>query len=212
MFGNVYTWQGGLTLELTSSGTVQSMQEQTRRTPKKGESWLETRARKRTIVQKLQVSQMYNQKPLYAGSSYNIEGGLHMSCHYQPLIVPSQHFSIYSDSSVPSGRYAWLTKQVRRLDVFLRHYSWYSLGESEILDYTFPSRQINNPSDLNCLIYATFWAILLHNEWTVFLKVWLFDSKFVQNLESLLNFIVSKEPLKLKSQKKKKNEGYVKNT
>ena len=36
MFGNVYTWQGGLTLELTSSGTVQSMQEQTRRTPKKG--------------------------------------------------------------------------------------------------------------------------------------------------------------------------------
>ena len=100
-----------------------------------------------------------------------LRGGLHMSCHYQPLIVPSQHFSIYSDSSVPSGRYAWLTKQVRRLDVFLRHYSWYSLGESEILDYTFPSRQINNPSDLNCLIYATFWAILLHNEWTVFLKV-----------------------------------------
>ena len=72
---------------------------------------METRARKRTIVQKLQVSQMYNQKPLYAGSSYNIEGGLHMSCHYQPLIVPSQHFSIYSDSSVPSGRYAWMVNK-----------------------------------------------------------------------------------------------------
>ena len=48
-----------------------------------------------------------------------------MSCHYQPLIVPSQHFSIYSDSSVPSGRYAWLTKQVRQLDVFLSHYLWF---------------------------------------------------------------------------------------
>ena len=39
-----------------------------------------------------------------------------MSCHYQPLIVPSQHFPIYIDFLVPSSRYAWLTKQAQ-LDV-----------------------------------------------------------------------------------------------
>ena len=114
VFGNVYTWQGGLTLELTSSGTVQSMQEQTRRTPKKGNHDWRLEPEKEPLSRNYKSAKCIIKSLCMQAHPIILRGGLHMSCHYQPLIVPSQHFSIYSDSSVPSGGYAWMVKKAGR--------------------------------------------------------------------------------------------------